>query len=92
MAHFAKLGVGNIVEEILVVSNDIATTEQDGINFLRNLYKDQHLPVIQTSYNTHGGVHQLGDTPFRKNFAGIGYTMINKEMLSFLKNLIIVGY
>jgi hypothetical protein len=73
MAHFAKLGIGNIVEEIIVVSNNIATTEQHGINFLRNLYKDQHLPVIQTSYNTHGGVHSLGGTPLRKNYAGIGF-------------------
>ena len=28
----------------------------------------------QTSYNTSGGVHSLGGTPFRKNYAGIGYT------------------
>ena len=28
----------------------------------------------QTSYNTHGGVHALGSTPLRKNYAGIGYT------------------
>lgn len=28
----------------------------------------------QTSYNTHGGVHNLGGTPFRKNYAGLGYT------------------
>jgi hypothetical protein len=28
----------------------------------------------RTSYNTIGGVHQNGDTPFRKNYAGIGYT------------------
>jgi hypothetical protein len=26
MAHFAKLGTGNIVERVEVVSNDIATT------------------------------------------------------------------
>ena len=63
MAHFAKLGTGNIVEQVIVVSNDIATTEQAGIDFLRNLYKDQHLPVIQTSYNNN----------IRKNYAGIGY-------------------
>ena len=73
MAHFAKLGTGNIVEQVIVVSNDIATTEQDGINFLKKLYKDQHLPVIQTSYNTHGGVHKNNGTPLRKNYAGIGY-------------------
>jgi len=28
----------------------------------------------RTSYNTVGGVHQNGGTPFRKNYAGIGYT------------------
>ena len=38
MAHFAKLGVGNIVERIEVISNDIATNEQSGIDFLRKLY------------------------------------------------------
>jgi hypothetical protein len=74
MAHFAILKTGNIVEKVIVVSNDVATTEQDGINFLRNIFKDQHLPVIQTSYNTHGGIHKLGGIPFRKNYAGIGYT------------------
>ena len=27
----------------------------------------------RTSYNTRGGVHQLGGTPFRKNYAGVGH-------------------
>ena len=27
----------------------------------------------RTSYNTYGGVHQNGGTPFRKNYAGVGY-------------------
>ena len=27
----------------------------------------------RTSYNTQGGVHKLGGTPFRKNYAGVGY-------------------
>jgi len=72
MAHFSKLGVGNIVERVEVVSNDIATTEQAGVEFLQNLYNDR-ATWKQTSYNTRGGVHLLGGTPFRKNFAGIGY-------------------
>jgi hypothetical protein len=29
---------------------------------------------IQTSYNTAGGEHKNGGTPFRGNYAGIGYT------------------
>ena len=72
MAHFAKIGVGNIVERVEVVSNDIATTEQAGLNFLQKLYKTQDL-WKQTSYNTRGGQHILGGTPFRKNYAGIGF-------------------
>jgi len=73
MAHFAKLGIGNIVERVNVVSNLIATSEQVGIEFLKNLH-GQDTNWKQTSYNTYGGVHSLGGTPLRKNFAGIGYT------------------
>ena len=72
MAHFAKLGVGNIVERVEVVSNDIATTEQAGVDFLNNLYGTNDI-WKQTSYNTYGGIHQLDGTPFRKNYAGIGF-------------------
>ncbi len=67
MAHFAKLGKGNIVEKVIVVSNDVATTEQDGVNFINNLYGTNDV-WKQTSYNTYGGVHELGGTPFRKKF------------------------
>jgi len=62
MAHFAKLGTGNIVTEVHVVSNDIATNEQAGIEFLQNLYNNRDI-WKQTSYNAN----------FRKNFAGIGF-------------------
>ena len=71
MAHFAKLGIGDIVERVHVVSNDVATTEQAGIDFLNNLYNTRDV-FKQTSYNTYGGEHKLGGTPFRKNYATIG--------------------
>jgi len=73
MAHFAKLGSGNIIEKVAVVSNDIATTEQAGSDFLNNIYGTNNI-WKQTSYNTRGGEHILGGTPFRKNYAGIGHT------------------
>jgi hypothetical protein len=73
MAHFCKLGVGNKVLQVEVVSNDVATTEQAGIDFLNNLYKTPYQVWKQTSYNTKGGVHKLGGTPFRKNYGAIGY-------------------
>ena len=63
MAHFAKLGVGNIIIKVAVVSNDVATTEQAGVDFLNNLYGSRDV-WKQTSYN--GNI--------RKNFAGIGYS------------------
>jgi hypothetical protein len=73
MASFAKIGSGNIVEQVVSVSNEVATTEQAGVEFLQNLYNDT-ATWKQTSYNTYGGVHSLDGTPFRKNFAGVGYT------------------
>ena len=72
MAHFAKLGPGDIVERVEVVSNDIATTEQAGVDFLNNLYNTRDV-WKQTSYN--GNI--------RKNFAGIGYTY-NQEKDAFI--------
>jgi len=62
MAHFAKLGTGNIVEQVIVVSNDIAITEQAGSDFINKLYNTRDV-WKQTSYNNN----------FRKNYAGIGY-------------------
>ena len=63
MAHFAKLGVGNKILRVAVVSNDVATTEQAGVDFLNSLYGSRDV-WKQTSYN--GNI--------RKNFAGVGYT------------------
>jgi hypothetical protein len=63
MAHFAKLGIGNVVETVHVVSNDVATTEKAGVDFLNNLHKTRDV-WKQTSYNGH----------IRKNYAGVGFT------------------
>ena len=79
MASFAKIEnnivitVVSIVNEVLKDSNGVEQ-EQLGINFLKTLYNEPNAIWKQTSYNTHGGVHSLGGTPFRKNHAGIGYT------------------
>lgn len=73
MAHFAKLDSGNKVLRVNVVHNDIATTEEKGVAFLQNLYGSD-TNWKQTSFNTLKGQHLLGGTPFRKNYAGWGYT------------------
>ena len=72
MAHFAKLGVGNKILQVIKVSDNDAPTEQDGVEFLQKLYGTNDV-WKQTSYNTYGGKHKLGGTPLRKNFAAIGY-------------------
>jgi hypothetical protein len=77
MASFAKIGlngkvieVQSVVNEVLYDSNGIEQ-ESIGIDFLTKL--TGWAIWKQTSYNTHGGTHKLGATPFRKNHAGIGY-------------------
>jgi hypothetical protein len=79
MASFAKIEnnivitVVSVVNEVLKDSNGIEQ-EAIGIQFLKTLYNEPNAIWKQTSYNTHGNVHSLGGTPFRKNHAGIGMT------------------
>jgi len=70
MAHFARIDDTNTVTDVLVVSDD---QEHRGHEFLAD---DLGLggTWLRTSYNTRGGEHINGGTPFRKNYAGIGYT------------------
>jgi hypothetical protein len=80
MASFAKLNSENIVITVESVVNEVIKdsngVEQEtiGVQFLKTLYNEPNAIWKQTSYNTHGGVHSLGKTPFRKNHAGIGFT------------------
>lgn len=74
MSHFAYVPnvVNNIgtVERVLVIEQDVIDTGLFGTPSA----------FYQTSYNTRGGVHLLGGTPLRKNFAGIGYTLdLNRD-------------
>jgi len=70
MAHFAQIDENNVVVQVLVVPD---AQEDRGQEFLAN---DLNLGGTwkKTSYNTAGGVHANGGTPYRKNYAGIGYT------------------
>jgi hypothetical protein len=51
----------------------IPSTEIDNTIYWEGYYGKGGL-CKRTSYNTIGGVHQNGGTPFRKNYAGVGYT------------------
>ncbi len=72
MAHYAYLDSNSIV-----VTVTVGKDETELINGLdTETYYAQGTPytVKRTSYNTSGGVHSGGGTPYRKNYAGIGYT------------------
>jgi hypothetical protein len=68
MAYFAKLGTGNIVEQVISINNTVITDangveqEQLGNDFINKLYNTRDV-WKQTSYNNN----------IRKNYAGIGY-------------------
>ena len=78
MASFAKIGLNGKVIEVQSVVNEVlhdsngVEQESIGIDFLTKLTGWSIWK--QTSYNTHGGVHKLGGTPLRKNYAGVGMT------------------
>ena len=73
MAHFAKINESNIVTQVVVVNDSDGNNDTDGQNFLNNLFKTTHT-WKKTSYNTYGNTHRLGGTPYRKNFASVGFT------------------
>jgi len=61
MAHFAQVENGIVTQVIVADTQQWCETNLGGT-------------WVQTSYNTHAGVHTLGGTPLNKNYAGIGYT------------------
>ena len=70
MAHYAILNIDNIVTEVIVGKSENDTNTNWEL-YYQNI-KNQICK--RTSYNTHGGVHLNSGTPYRKNYAGIGYT------------------
>ena len=67
MSHFAKLDAENIVTFVTVGRQEDDGLEEELNARTGDVYR-------QTSYNTYGGVHLLGGTPLRFNYAGTGYT------------------
>ena len=77
MAHFAKLGIDNVVTA--VVAMDTITTmtrggiEKEEIGVAHLVEHHGHENWKKCSYNTYGGVHKDGGTAFRANYPGIGW-------------------
>jgi hypothetical protein len=70
MAHYAFLDENNIVTEVIVGKDE----GDEGRDWEQWYGEFRGQTCKRTSYNTIGGIHNNGGTPFRKNYAGIGYT------------------
>jgi hypothetical protein len=70
MAHYAQLDENNIVIEVITGNDEISSDEL----YWENWYT-QETGIVhkKTSFNTKGGIHLEDKTPFRKNYAGVGY-------------------
>lgn len=69
MAHWAEIDENSIVVRVTVGDNNDPAGDEGYSWLVENLGGTW----VKTSYNTHGGVHNNGGIPLRKNFAGIGY-------------------
>ena len=91
MAHFAKLGANGKVIAVLTLNNSDmlnASGVEDETVGQQYLELHNNWPAqmwIQTSYNTQGGQHKNGGTPFRGNYAGIGYTWDEEDQIFWPK-------
>ena len=70
MAHYAFLNENNIVTEVIVGKNE----GEENIDWEVHYGNFRGQTCKRTSYNTSGGIHSSGGIPYRKNYAGIGYT------------------
>ena len=77
MAHYARLGVNNVVVQVDIVDNSIITNsgglERDALAFEHLAGEFGAGMWVKCSYNTAGGVHGLGGTPLRANYTGGAY-------------------
>jgi len=64
MAHYAILNENNVVTQVVVGKDETDNTHN----------WEEYYEAKRTSYNTHGNIHSEDKTPFRKNYAGIGYS------------------
>jgi hypothetical protein len=68
MAHYAFINENYIVTEVIVGK------DESNFDWERHYGDIRGQLCKRTSYNTIGGVHTTGGTPYRKNYAGIGFT------------------
>ena len=77
MARFVEIDASNIViRGVVLYDKDTQDESGNEVESVGAKYLSDGFGGTwkRTSYNTFGNVHRLGGTPFRKNYAGIGYT------------------
>ena len=74
MSHFAKVQRVGIGSTSLGIVKEVIVAEQDFVDHMIANFPEDNTYWVQTSYNTLGGKHNLGGTPLRKNYAGLGFT------------------
>lgn len=72
MAHYAFLNENNVVTHVIPGVDEWDTI--DGIEPESWYATFTGQTCRRTSYNTYAGQHANGGTPYRLNYAGIGYT------------------
>ena len=76
MAHYAELGVDNVVKRVLFIDN-IKCMTNGGIEKeeIGSAYLETHHggTWVKCSYNTRGGNHMSGGIKLRANYPGIGW-------------------
>ncbi len=77
MAHYSFINTENLVVEVITgINEDDTETLPENYASWEEYYETQRDGLVckRTSYNTLGGEHLLDGTPFRGNYAGIGFT------------------
>ena len=79
MAHYALLNSANVVTQVITGKDETDTT-YDWEDYYGNFH---NCTVKRTSYNTKQNNHLNNGTPFRGNYAGVGFTY-NEDLDVFL--------
>ena len=78
MAHYAFLDENNVVVNVITGINENELPE--GVVSWEDYYGKLHnLRCLRTSYNTQNNNHLNGGTPFRGNYAGVGYIYLDEH-------------
>lgn len=74
MAHYAVLDENNVIIDVITGKDETELYNGEVMDWEQVYSESLGKRCLRTSYNTIAGVHNAGGEPYRKNYAGIGYT------------------